>query len=333
MFVLDGAAVPGDVSRGEGPHGVGDVVGAVREGVDHGREDLDVAEEGLGLGVEDLGVGVHVADEVVGLEHGVRVAVEFSDDVGAGLLRQSAAFEVVGGRDFRQVFVFGHLRELDLVLVAALAFDLDGLDLLDGVVVVVVFLDAAVVGLLTVELFVDPLGHGNDQGRGDDGAAAADDGGQRNGRAQVAGLGLADVARRAEAARPALGAFDDPEGGVDRRGEEDDGREEEAREQVGVALAQDAELGDGVQGGRADAGRDGREDPRDGDLGDAVQPGKLVEAVVRRPVAVVLARVVPDHALVAPGHERHADDAAHRRVRRRDRHLEEGGHDQPHRDR
>mmetsp|Transcript_19136 Transcript_19136/g.65737 ORF Transcript_19136/g.65737 Transcript_19136/m.65737 type:complete len:226 (+) Transcript_19136:168-845(+) len=55
-LLVDEAVLPGEINSGERAHGVGHIVGTVRERVDHGREDLDVLKDLLRLRVEVLGV-------------------------------------------------------------------------------------------------------------------------------------------------------------------------------------------------------------------------------------------------------------------------------------
>mmetsp|Transcript_621 Transcript_621/g.2452 ORF Transcript_621/g.2452 Transcript_621/m.2452 type:complete len:557 (-) Transcript_621:16-1686(-) len=322
VLLLDLALLPRDVRRGEGAHGVGNVVRAVRERVDHRREDLDVAEEALGLGVVARRVRVHVADDRVLAEHGVRVLVELARDVADGARRLR-----LGRGDGQRLRRAVLDREFDVVDLALLDLGVLGEILLD-VVVVLDRLGARLVGALGL----DPLGDGDEEEERDAEAARGDDGGDLDRRGEGAVLRLAHVAVRAEPLRAALGALDDPERRVDARREGDDEREEDAREEVRALLDEDAVLGDGVEDGGADTRGDGREEPRDGDLGDAVEPGELVEAHVRVAVAVVLLGVVPHDAVLAARHEGHADDAADRRVRRRHGHFEVRRDEEPDRD-
>merc|ERR1711924_371877 len=70
------------------------------------------------------------------------------------------------------------------------------------------------------------------------------------------------------------------------------------------------ELHDSIQYGRTNTRSDRRQEPGRHDLGDAVEPRKVLEGHVRRAVAIVVSRVVPDDASRAARHQRHADDAA-----------------------
>eukprot|EP00965_Chrysotila_dentata_P111387 3682534-Pleurochrysis_carterae.AAC.2 len=72
----DLARVVDDVDGHEGAHRVGNVVGAMSEGVADGGEDLDVPEDSLGHRVELLGVVVHRLHGRVLVDRGVDVDVD-----------------------------------------------------------------------------------------------------------------------------------------------------------------------------------------------------------------------------------------------------------------
>ena len=79
---------------------------------------------------------------------------------------------------------------------------------------------------------------------------------------------------------------------------------------------------DSIQYGRTHTRSDRRQEPTRDDLGDAVEPGKVLEGHVRRAVAVIIPRVVPDDASRTSRHEGHADDAADAGMGRGDGQLE-----------
>ena len=95
-----------------------------------------------------------------------------------------------------------------------------------------------------------------------------------------------------------------------------DGRESR-RWREGTAAPRDAEivrvaphnreLHDSIEYGRADARRDGRQEPTRDDLGDAVQPGKVLEGHVRRAVPIIVPRIIPDDTATSARHQRHAN--------------------------
>ena len=103
--------------------------------------------------------------------------------------------------------------------------------------------------------------------------------------------------------------------------------DESRRWREGTAAPRDAEivrvaphnreLHDSIQYGRTNTRSDRRQEPGCDDLGDAVQPGKVLEGHVRRAVPIIVPRIIPDDTATAARHQRHANHTTDAGVRRR----------------
>mmetsp|Transcript_30468 Transcript_30468/g.83452 ORF Transcript_30468/g.83452 Transcript_30468/m.83452 type:complete len:385 (+) Transcript_30468:431-1585(+) len=239
----------------ERTHGVGHVVGAVREGVADSGENLNVAEHGLRLRVELLSVGVDLLDSggrILTVAHLVHVTVHGKQ---ASVLDSQARL-IAAGR-------------LSRLLVACLTRSHLGLRLGRGV-------GDALVRELLLDVGADLRVGRDEYNRGDESDTTRH--GHGNPAVDLASSAVANpdlVALGADLLRNALRQHEegvDPNGCPDEAGVKRDG----AAERVGAAehkTAHDQEEDDGE-----DAGEDGRDDPGENNARDAARNVQLVGA-------------------------------------------------------
>merc|ERR1719183_19501 len=92
-LLRDGSCLGEHPDGHEGAHGVGDVVGAMCEGVEDGGGNLDVLEDGLGLGVEAFGAFVELGHACIGANGSVGVSLHRGHHTSQNLLARRLTLE------------------------------------------------------------------------------------------------------------------------------------------------------------------------------------------------------------------------------------------------